>query len=344
MVGRSDGSGDAYDATLLFERANAAVRTHRCDAAMPDYDRLVQQFPTSRLVPATQYNRGVCLQSMGRADDAVTAYRAAAAQAQEADLVRDAWFRVAVVGESAQRPPLVIEGTNAVLRLPRAGIVDRVEALARQSAALLATGDLSGATRAAQQAVDLAPTPEAVSALQDDTYMAEAKFVLADATRQQAAAIHVVVEDPNLERNIERRVQLVVHSHVQFNDAIRVGNPHWAAACGYTIGEMYRALYDSIVNAQVPADWDAQAIGGVSPADGAAFCDRCFRVHFALGKQRWTWLAVTASRTTIGRAGQSNRSATFASWFSTERSSIRRPAAARHLHAKATHTEARHHK
>jgi tetratricopeptide (TPR) repeat protein len=261
VVGRPDGTGDAYDDTLLFERANAAVQTHRCDAALADYDLLLQRFPASRLIQATQYNRGVCLQSMARNDDAVAAFRAAATTPRDPDVVRDAWFRLAVIGEATSNVPLVIEATDAILAIPNVSIPDRVEAYARRAAARLAAHDRDGATHEADQAVGLAPTPEAVSALQDDTYIAQAKFVLAEATRQRAADIEIRVGDANLEQAIERRVQLVVHAHVQFNEAIRVGNPHWAAACGYSIGQMYRALYESIVNAPVPSDWDEHAIG-----------------------------------------------------------------------------------
>ena len=261
VVGRPDGSGDAFDDTLLFERANAAVQTHRCDAALTDYDLLLERFPASRLVQATQYNRGVCLQSMGRADDAVTAFRAAATTPRDAGIVRDAWFRIAVIGESTSRVPLVLEATDAILAIPNVALVDRVEAYARRAAAKLAQHDYEGASHEAELAVGLVPTAEAIHALEDDTYIAQAKFVLAQVSLERAAAIEIHVGDQQLELAIERRVQLVVHAHVQFNEAIRVGNPHWAAACGFSIGQMYRALYEAIVNAPVPSEWDEHAIG-----------------------------------------------------------------------------------
>lgn len=260
VIGRVDGRGEAYDAGLLFERANAAVQAGRCDAALVDYERLVREFPSSRLVPAAHFNRGVCLQSMGRFDEAMAAFRDAVARSRDSALVRDAWFRVAVVGETVQRPALVIEATTAVLALEGLSIPDRIEALARQAAALLAQGDRASATQVAERAIAMAPTAEAVRALGDDTFIAQARFVVAEATRQEAAAIEIRVDDPQLELAIERRVQRVLHAHVQFNDAIRVGNPHWAAASGYSIGEMYRALYDAIVHAPVPSDWDAHAV------------------------------------------------------------------------------------
>lgn len=259
VVGRSDGSGDAYDAHMLFERANAALESRRCEEAERDFARLTTEFPESDLVPAAHYNRGLCLQSLGRAVDAAPPFRTAAQRTPNANLARDAWFRLAVVGESAGAPPTVLEATESILRIPSLSIVDRVEALARRAAAQLATGDRANAVSTANEAVALAPTREAVSALQDDTYIAQARFVIAEATRLDAAAVRIVVEEPNFEQMIERRVQLVTHAHVLYNDAIRIGNPHWAAACGFSIGEMYRSLYESIVHAPVPSDWDEDA-------------------------------------------------------------------------------------
>lgn len=261
IVGTPTGQGgDAYDATMLFERANTAVETNRCDAALPDYERLVREFPDSRLVGPANYNRGVCLQSAGRWDDATAAFRAAVQASQDPTLQHDAWFRIAAVGEAAQRPPAVLEATQSLLDSGRLNIPDRIEALARRGAAQLAANDLEGATRTANQAIELAPSRESVSALGNDTYIAQARFLAGEITRQQASAVVIRVEDAELERAIERRVMLVTHAHVQFNDAIRVGNPHWAAASGFSIGEAYRSLYDSIVNAQTPADWDANAV------------------------------------------------------------------------------------
>lgn len=260
VVGRADGRGDAYDAHMLFERANTALEARRCEEAERGFDQLVREFPASELVPAAHYNRGLCLQSLGRPADAATPFRSAARGTTNTNLSRDAWFRLAVVGESAREPRTVLEATEAILRIPGISLVDRVEALARRAAAQLADGDRPAAVRTANDAITLAPTREAVSALEDDTYIAEARFVVAEATRLDAAAIRIVVEELGFEQAIERRVQLVTHAHVQFNEAIRVGNPHWAAACGYSIGEMYRALHDAIVNAPLPTDWDEAAI------------------------------------------------------------------------------------
>jgi tetratricopeptide (TPR) repeat protein len=236
VAASSSRDGDAYDAALLFDRANAAVREQRCTDAIADYERLVREFPDNRRAWVSQYNRGLCLQRMSRLPEAADAMRAAARDPVDAELTRDASFRLAVLGEQAQEPRWVVEATDTLLARPRLEVTDRVEALARRAAALLAQGDRDGAQRVAEEAAQVAPTPEAVSALGDDTYAAQARVVLAEVTRLRAADVVYRVEESNAEESITRRVQLVTHAHVQFNEAIRVGNPHWAAAAGFRIG------------------------------------------------------------------------------------------------------------
>lgn len=255
----STGAGDAYDAAMLFERATRAVREQRCEEAIGLYERLVREFPDNLRVPTSQYNRGLCLQRMERLPDAADAMRAAASAPRDPELTRDAWFRVAVIGERAAQPAWVIEASDALLARADLPMGERIEALARRAAALLAQNERDGAERAAEQAIALAPTPESVATIGDDTYAAQARVVLGEVFRTRAGDVIYRVEDATAEEAITRRVQLVTHAHVLFNDAIRAGNPHWAAAAGFRIGEMYRDLYRAIVDAPTPAEWDARA-------------------------------------------------------------------------------------
>ncbi len=250
------GAGDAFDATLLFERGIAHMRQQRCAEALTELDRLVREFPSASVVPLAQYNRGLCLQRAQRWPDAAAAMTAAATT-RDADLAHDALFRLAAVGASGASPAWVIEATDALQSrsLPMT-ITDRVELFARRASARLAENNLEEAEREAQRAVAIAPTEDAVHALDDDTYAAEARVVLGEVTRRRASAVAYRVEAPDAEAAITRRVNLVTHAHLQFNDAIRAGNPDWAAAAGFRIGEMYRDLYDAIVEAPTPTEWD----------------------------------------------------------------------------------------
>ncbi len=257
VVGSSgSGQGDAFDATLLFERGIALMREQHCPEALVEFDRLVAQFPTASIIPLAHYNRGLCLQRGQRWPDAATAMQSAAVSTEPV-LAHDALFRLAVVGESGANPAWVLEATDALrTRALPLTLTERVEVAARRASARLAQGNLEEAEREATEAASIAPTPEAIRALDDDTHAAEAKVVLAEVTRRRSLAVRYAVEAPDAEAAITRRVQLVTHAHAQFNEAIRVGHPDWAAAAGFRIGEMYRDLYDTIVDAPTPPDWD----------------------------------------------------------------------------------------
>ncbi|MEZ4407702.1 MAG: hypothetical protein R3A52_14680 [Polyangiales bacterium] len=309
VVGATERSpGDAYDAALLFDRAVAAMRAQRCDDALVDLDRLVREFPDASVWHVAQYNRGLCLQRARRWPDAVDAMRAASRTERDAALVRDARFRVAAVGESAERPEWVIESTDALLASTTLSITDRVEANARRAAALLARGDLDAAELTASEAARVAPTPEAVSALDDDTWAARARFVLAEVSRLRAAAITWRVEDADSEQKITRRVQLVTRAHAQYNETIRVGNPEWAAASGFSIGEAYRALYDAIVDAPTPDAWGEPEREAYRRRAGERL-RRSSRARCGAGRPPSRWRGATASPTTLGAPREVRRRA-----------------------------------
>lgn len=257
VVGASGaGQGDAFDATLLFERGIALMREQHCPEAIVEFDRLVAQFPSASIIPLAQYNRGLCLQRGQRWPDAATAMRSAAAST-EPILAHDALFRLAAVGESGASPDWVLEATDALrTRSLPLTMTERVEVAARRASARLAQGNLDEAEREAHEAAGIAPTPEAIRALDDDTHSAEARVVLAEVTRRRSLAVRYTVDAPDAEAAITRRVQLVTHAHAQFNEAIRVGHPDWAAAAGFRIGEMYSDLHAAIVDAPTPPDWD----------------------------------------------------------------------------------------
>ncbi len=251
--------GDAYDAGLLFERAVTAIRAGRCDEALLSLDRIQREFAGTRWDHPAQYNRGVCHQRSARWPEAAAAYRAAGGDPRDAALARDAWFRLAVVGELGAQPAWVLEAAEALLARPGITFTDRVEVLARRAAARLQEGNHEAAEADAAQAIALAPTPEAVRALDDDTHAAQARVVAAEVTRARAGAVTWTADAPDAEARIALRAQLTARAHGQYNEAIRAGNPHWAAAAGFRIGELYRDLYLAIVEAAPPAAWDETA-------------------------------------------------------------------------------------
>lgn len=66
VIASPDGRGEAYDAAMLFSRANDRIRAGDCVGAVVEFDRLEREFPASSAVASSRFNRGVCLQRLGR--------------------------------------------------------------------------------------------------------------------------------------------------------------------------------------------------------------------------------------------------------------------------------------
>lgn len=258
VVASAGGGGDAYDAAMLFARGNTLIREGRCEQAIAEFERLEREFPTSVSVEPSRFNRGVCLQSLARWEDAAEAFERASG-ARDPSLVRDARFHLAAVGEQSRRWRWTLDATAAVLATNPQSSADRAEALGRRAVALLETGDRTGARDAANQAVAIAPDAAGVTAIGDDTWIARSRYVLAEISRVEAETIAIRADSATVEREITDRVTRTVHAHAQFNETIRVGNPEWAAAAGFRIGEMYRDLYRAIVEAPLPTEWGERA-------------------------------------------------------------------------------------
>jgi tetratricopeptide (TPR) repeat protein len=259
VVASAGGGGDAYDAAMLFERGNTLIRAGHCDQAVAEFERLEREFPRSVSVEPSRFNRGVCLQSLARWDGAAEAIERIATDARDASLVRDARFHLAAVGEQSRRWRWTLDATAAVLASNPQSSADRAEALGRRAVALFETHDRAGARDAANQAVAIAPDAAGVTAIGDDTWIARSRYVIAEISRTEAEEIAIRADRATVESEITDRVTRTVHAHAQFNETIRVGNPEWAAAAGFRIGEMYRDLYRAIVEAPLPAEWGERA-------------------------------------------------------------------------------------
>ncbi len=106
VAGRSAGGEPelvAYDAQSLLDAGNDALARGQPDQAMAHYEKLVQAFPTSRLLPAAIHNLGLAHEARGEHEQAIAQYRRLA---EDPALDRDAV-------EAHQRIAAVLAGSAA---------------------------------------------------------------------------------------------------------------------------------------------------------------------------------------------------------------------------------------
>ena len=244
---------DSYDAGQLFERAYAMTTDGRCLEAIPLYDRIASEFPTSRFVSPALYNAGLCLQRAGQLEPAVDRFTRLLAMVPQSSDAKHAQLLLAEALVDLERwdPAL----TTAEALLDREGLTsyERLEAMARRAQSLFGLARTDDAERAAREALTYYRTRQGDEAIADEYFAAAANFVLAETIRTRAEVLALPVGDVASQSAIlDRRAQLLLDAQRAYFDTIRLTDARWAAASGYRIGAMYQALYAAITEAPVP--------------------------------------------------------------------------------------------
>jgi len=253
---RTDGGElelESYDASQLFERAYGMTRDGRCLDAIPLYDRIASEFPTSRYVSPALYNAGLCLQRDSQLAPAVDRYTRLLAMVPQSSDAKHARFLLAEALVDLERWEPALTAAEALLDRDDLTSYERLEAMARRAQSLFGLGRNDDAERAAREAMTYYRTRQGDQAIADEYFAAAANFVLAETIRTRAESLALPPGDVASQSAIlDRRAQLLLDAQRAYFDTIRLTDARWAAASGYRIGAMYQALYAAITEAPVP--------------------------------------------------------------------------------------------
>ncbi len=263
------GLGTTYDANMLFDHATNVLNARRCDDAVVLYERLAREFPESRLISPALYNSGLCLEGRSELPRAAEKFRALLAL-PSAD-ARDRLHSHFMLSNIAVRLELWDEAIalcDAALTSSELDADDRIALMARKAQAHFGAGRLDLAEREGRAALAYYRLQEETEPIEDDFSVGAAGFVVAEALRERAGAIHLPQASTEVQRtSLEARARILLDAQREYFNTIRAGNAHWAAASGYRIGQMYDAFWTEITNAPVPPRSD------LSPQLYAVFSD-----------------------------------------------------------------------
>lgn len=244
---------DSYDASQLFERAYAMTTDGRCLEAIPLYDRIAAEFPTSRFVSPALYNAGLCLQRAGQHAPAVDRFTRLLQMVPQSSDAKHTRFLLAEALVELERWDPALEQALALLGRDDLTSYERLEAMSRRAQALYGLGRTDEAERAARDALAYYRTRTGDEAIADEFFAAAASFVLAEAIRTRSEALGLPAGDVQSQSAIlDRRAQLLLDAQRAYFDTIRLTDARWAAAAGYRIGSMYETLYTAITEAPIP--------------------------------------------------------------------------------------------
>ncbi len=263
VVATRDGerlSLDAYDATELFSRGGELLRTGRCDEAVTNYTRLVDEFPDSDLVPLALYNSGLCHDELGRSLEAAAAYSRLIERHPQSQDVKDALFRLAGSYENIEAWDETIAVFDRLLGEQKdLKGVEIIEALARKGAAMMQVGRENDARWVLEEAVRMYRAGRGVSPSDSIYHYSMAQFKLAQIVHDEMRSVDLPSNEASIEEMLEKKAQLLLDSQRLYTRVIRIGHAHWAAAAAYRIGSLYHHLWKDILLAPAPDDIEGEA-------------------------------------------------------------------------------------
>ncbi|MEZ4253128.1 MAG: hypothetical protein R3B99_33385 [Polyangiales bacterium] len=257
VTARQDADGaivtNAYDAEMLFEQGLREMRNERCEAAVPIFDRVADEFEGSRFVSPALYDAGLCLRRLERFEEAADRFERLIREVPDSDDLRHATYQLLHLRVKLARWDAGLELADRMLRERDLTPDERVEAMALRAQLLLGKGDRDGAARQARDTLSWARTRRPEEEVRDTHSLAAADYVYAETLRMRSEEI-VLPQGGVAEQRpvLEQRAQLLLDAQRAYFDSIRRQHPDWAAAAGYQIGAMYDTFWTTIMEAPTP--------------------------------------------------------------------------------------------
>jgi tetratricopeptide (TPR) repeat protein len=251
-----------YTAEELFREANGLVREERCAEAVSRFDRLADEFASSRFVSPALYNAGLCLLHAGNYAEAARRFERLLAEVPGSADEKHALLEVAGLDIELERFESALTAAEQLLARDDLSEPEHLEALARRAQALFGLGRLEDADAGARSTIAYYRVHQ--DRLADEFFAACASFVRAEVIRARAEAITLPEADALVQHEfLERRAQLMLDAQRAYDETIRMTEAHWATAAGYRIGSMYEGLFQLIMTAPTPPpahDLDPEAM------------------------------------------------------------------------------------
>ncbi|MEZ4247133.1 MAG: tetratricopeptide repeat protein [Polyangiales bacterium] len=256
VTARQDADGaivtNAYDAEMLFEQGLREMRNERCEAAVPIFDRVADEFEGSRFVSPALYDAGLCLRRLERFEEAADRFERLIREVPDSDDLRHATYQLLHLRVKLARWDAGLELADRMLRERDLTPDERVEAMALPGAAAAGKGDRDGAARQARDTLSWARTRRRKKRCGHPQPRGGGLRLCRDAAhalrRDRAAAGWGGRAAPGPRA---ARAALLDAQRAYF-DSIRRQHPDWAAAAGYQIGAMYDTFWTTIMEAPTP--------------------------------------------------------------------------------------------
>jgi tetratricopeptide (TPR) repeat protein len=277
----------------LFAVGTAAYGAADYARSAAAFARLADLFPRSRHEAAALFNAGLAYERVEEWRLALERFRALARKYEGPDAV-EAAFRIAECQYHLRDLADARATLDDLARRPDLSAGDRVRALAQRGIVELEEGRPEEAERTLRLALSAYHAASEEERL-DEHFAAQAQYYLGEVYREWFRTLPF---DPSrgdeaaLERDLERKAEMLLSAQGHYLRAIRMGDDRWAVASGFRIGELYDELRSQLLDAPLPP--------GLDDEHAAAYRAELRRRVRVLATK-----AITAYEQTLSRAARS---------------------------------------
>jgi tetratricopeptide (TPR) repeat protein len=248
---------DSYDAQVLMEKGAEAFNGGSYVLASKFFQRLLKEYPESPRVPAALFNLGLSLEAAGDMEPARAAYERLISGYGGSPEARDARFRLGNTLIALSRFEDAMGVFEPLTKDKSLSDYDRLEAGVNIGICMFKMGKMDDAEMELIKRMGAYRSISQREYIENNYFMAEAQFYLGEIGRARMEGVKLEFPQEKLEKDLEEKARFLLEAQNQYIRAIRIGNPHWAAASGFSIGMLYETFHTQMLEAPVPEFEDA---------------------------------------------------------------------------------------
>ncbi len=237
----------AWSAGKLYEQAAL------WDQAAGFYQTLADRYPKDTHAADALFNAALLREHLGQTQPAIAAYTAYSQRYKTRDDVRQVAFRIGVVyADAGQHEAAAKAFADYALKYP--GTAQTIEAFSRQGAELMAAGQEKRAAGPLKEAVALFKRGNDKAAAGP---AAHARYLEGEVVFRDFERVKLASDPKKLKRTLDEKSKLLEQAKQAYIDVVTFGDPEWATASLYRIGDAYERFSKALRGAPVPKELNA---------------------------------------------------------------------------------------
>lgn len=247
--------GELLDAQSLFEEGIGAFQGQlfsKCEGHLKSY---LEHFSSEIYTHAAHYNLGLCLEFQRKYREAAHHFEQYYQLSKEDSDRLDGAVRLGYNWVFSDRPHDAITLYDELLTTYPLKGFDRAECHLRRAMARLSLSRYAEADRDLSAAISHIYGAIG-SQIQGNEALAEVHFQRGEVYRRHMGEIELKLPLSRIKRSIADKTRFFRKSLHAYVSSIKVNHTYWAIAAGHQLGVLHEDIYEDLLNAEYPTDFD----------------------------------------------------------------------------------------